>query len=284
MTTGLQHVADVPPRMSVSCVIPSWNRRRDVLVAVTSATRQTAGVAELIIVDDGSSDGTWEELQRLAARTDTLSVSLLRQQNRGSAAARNAGIRIARGDFVAFLDSDDAWKPEKIERQLAVFEANPDLALVGCAADEVRFLGAARLVRISIERLLMRNYFLTPGVVVRREVLERVGGFREDMRHCEDYELWLRIATEFPCALLNEPLMSIGHGKPTFGHSGLSADLWAMQQGEIAAFRHWRAARRGRTLWYVLAVAVSLLRFGRRAAISALRRVYRSGDSADPAR
>jgi glycosyltransferase involved in cell wall biosynthesis len=279
MTYVLAHAARGQQRRSVSCVMPTWNRQRDVIVAAASVIGQTDGVAELIIVDDGSSDGTWEELEALAARTERLSVRLVRQQNRGPAAARNAGVRIARGEFVAFLDSDDAWRPDKIARQLAVFEANPELVLVGCAADEVRFFGGRRLIGIGIGRLLIRNYLLTPGVVVRRDVLERVGGFREDMRHCEDYELWLRIATEFPCALLNEPLMSIGHGKPTFGHSGLSRDVWAMQRGELAAFRNWRVARPRRNTWYLLAVAVSWLRFGRRLAAAVVTRPWRSDAS-----
>ncbi len=252
----------------VSAIIPTYNRRREVSLAIASALRQTLRLDEIVVIDDGSDDGTWEDLQALAKETHSPRVIVRRQHNAGPSAARNAGARLATGEFIAFLDSDDTWHEEKTARQLALFEADPELALVGCVAGGMNVFPGKRMVAISIERLLFRNYFLTPGVIVKRQVLAVVGGFAEDMRRCEDYELWLRIASGHRCALLNDVLMICGDGKRSFGARGLSADSWAMQAGELEAFRRWRK-QGGSAAKYLYALAVCRLRFARRAAIRA---------------
>jgi glycosyltransferase involved in cell wall biosynthesis len=252
----------------VSAIIPTYNRRREVSVAIASALRQTEPLHEIVVIDDGSSDGTWEELSALARQTAMPRMVLHRQSNAGPSAARNAGVRLASGEFIAFLDSDDTWHEQKTARQLALFAADPDLALVGCVPAGMDVFPQQTVVPIGIGRLLFRNYFLTPGVIVRRDVLDGAGGFAEDMRRCEDYELWLRIASRRRCALLNEVLMTCGEGKRSFGESGLSADLWAMQAGELEAFRRWHR-HGGSSAKYLGALGLCWLRFARRAALRA---------------
>jgi len=225
------------------------------------------------VVDDGSTDGTWEALQALARATAAPRIVLHRQANAGPSAARNAGVRLATGELIAFLDSDDSWHPEKTGRQLALFDADPGLALAGCGADILRVFPGRRVVPVGIPELLFRNYFLTPGVMVKRAVLQSVGGFAEDMRRCEDYELWLRIASRHRCALLNEVLMDCGGGKAPFGESGLSADLWKVFAAEHEAFRRWRRGG-GSAAGYAYAIAVLWLRFARRLAIVGLRQGF----------
>jgi len=264
----------VPAARRVSAVIPNFNRRQTLAAAIGSALRQSHSLHELVVVDDGSTDGSWEDLQALAAADHPVRILVHRQPNAGTSAARNAGIRLASGDFIAFLDSDDTWHEEKIARQLAVFDAHPRLALVGCVTQGMAVFRGQHLVPIEIDNLLFRNYLLTPGVMVRREVLESAGGFADDMRRCEDYDLWLRIASTHSCALLNEVLMDCGGDKRSFGQSGLSADLWAMQAGELEAFRRWRA-RGGPAVKYLCALAILWLRFARRVAIVALDSVRR---------
>ena len=115
---------------SVSVVIPTFNRQKVLPRAVMSVLHQSHRAAEVVVVDDGSTDGTAE---LIAARFG--SVEILRQDNRGVSAARNAGIRATRGDWVAFLDSDDEWKPDKLERQLAALESEPGFKI--CHSDEI---------------------------------------------------------------------------------------------------------------------------------------------------
>jgi glycosyltransferase involved in cell wall biosynthesis len=257
-----------PGARRVSAIIPTYNRRREISRALASALRQTERLHEIIVVDDGSTDDTWQDVSALARQTAAPRIVLHRQSNVGPSAARNAGTRLASGDFIAFLDSDDTWHEEKTARQLALFEADPGLALVGCVPQGMDVLPRKTVVPIGIDRLLFRNYFLTPGVIVRREVLAAAGGFAEDMRRCEDYELWLRIASRHRCALRNEVLMVCGDGKRSFGESGLSGDLWAMQAGELEAFRRWHR-QGGSSAKYLGALAVCWLRFARRAALRA---------------
>jgi glycosyltransferase involved in cell wall biosynthesis len=258
----------------VSALIPTCNRRGEISLAIASALRQTKRLHEIVIVDDGSTDGTWEDLLALAHGTAVPRIVLHRQSNAGPAAARNAGARLATGEFIAFLDSDDVWHEEKTARQLALFDADPDLALVGCAAEILRVFPGQRVIPIGIDRLLFRNYLLTPGVVVKRSVLEAMGGFAEDMRRCEDLDLWLRIAPTHRCVLLNEVLLTCGGGKQPFGESGLSADLWASGASELDALRRWRQ-RGGSTMKYACAMVIFWLRFIRRVALSGIHRAAR---------
>ena len=251
------------PSFRISAIVPTWNRRRPLAAALKSAFAQTLPLHELIVVDDGSSDGTWEDLTAIPGRVGATTVKVLRQKNAGVSAARNAGLALATGEFVAFLDSDDAWHPGKSERQIEVFRADPGLALVGCAADILVLRGGAGVRRIGERRLLLRNYFVTPGVMLRRSVALDLGGFAEDMARCEDYDLWLRVAAGHRCALLNEVLVGCREGKRSFGHDGLSADLWALWQAELDTYRRWRA-RGGPAGVFVMAAGVSSARALRR--------------------
>jgi hypothetical protein len=125
-------------------------------------------------------------------------------------------------------------------------------------------MGGSRIVDIGEWGLLFRNWFLTPGVIARREIVLACGGFPEDMRHCEDYSLWLRIASGYKCTFLNEVLVSCGHGKPAFGHSGLLADLDALHAGELNALARWRKERNAGMLMFALAVVLAGVRHLRR--------------------
>jgi glycosyltransferase involved in cell wall biosynthesis len=262
-----------PAARGVSAVVATYNRRGPLRRAIDSALSQTDPLYELIVIDDGSSDGTWQELEALAGRAGAPRVIIRRQENAGPSAARNAGARLATGEFLAFLDSDDQWQAEKNSRQLAVFDALPAAALVGCVdgAMPAVFRGA-REVAISERRLLARNYFVTPGVMVRRVAFAEAGGFAEDLRYCEDYDLWLRLAARYPCVLLNEPLVVCSGGTAPFLAGGLSARLWPMQAGELEVFRRWRK-RGGGAPTYAGALAVCWLRFARRLALRAMRGV-----------
>ncbi len=226
--------------LSVSCVIPTFNRRSQLALALDSVICQTTPLHEIIIVDDGSTDGTAEMLQEFARLHEDFPVVVIRQENSGPAVARNTAIEAASGDLIAFLDDDDIWLPEKTERQLAALETSPEVCLLGCAADTLVPAGGAHFVDINEWRMLVRNWFLTPGVIARRSVLIDCGGFPARMQHCEDYALWLKIASRYRCALLNEVLVICGHGKPSFGYSGLSADLDALHVGELEALAEWR--------------------------------------------
>lgn len=185
----------------VSVIIPTFNRASYVCEAIDSVLAQTYQDLEIIVVDDGSTDDTLPVLETYGER-----LRLLRQKNSGPAVARNRGIFAARGEYIAFLDSDDLWVPSKLEKQVAVLDSEPEIGLVytdcfkgksleditngsgGCYAEWAPQSGDI------FGQLTRLNLVATPSVLVRFAVLRRVGIFDPLLRRGEDYDLWLRIA------------------------------------------------------------------------------------------
>jgi glycosyltransferase involved in cell wall biosynthesis len=181
----------------ISVVVPTYNRARLVCAAIEGARTQTVSELQIIVVDDGSTDGTRE---RVGATGDVVYTELRHSGLPG--VARNAGIRHATGEYVAFLDSDDRWLPGKLERQTAILDRNPGVGLVWSnaavgAAERPLYL-AADLPggTVSFRALLKENRVIASTAMIRRSLLDRCGRFSEDraLRGCEDYDLWLRAA------------------------------------------------------------------------------------------
>ena len=197
--------------VDVSVVIPTFNRHALLGEALESVRRQTVRPREIIVVDDGSSDGT-------AERLDGDDLVVIRQANRGVAAARNAGVVRASGEWVAFLDSDDVWRPEKLERQLAAVAERPEVDWHYCDSHAVDAAGdprpphrKARFDGAVAPQLFEHVFIHTSGVLMRRALFARLGGFREELRNCEDYDLWLRAALDHPVGHLALDLYARRH-------------------------------------------------------------------------
>ena len=215
---------------TISVIIPAWNRAREVCRAIDSALAQTRPPLEVIVVDDGSTDETPEVLARYGDR-----IRALRQENQGVAAARNAGIAAARGDLLAFLDSNDAWLPRKLELQAARIDADPELGLVHCGVDfegsGIRLDGIEGSVASEILRL-DRSVIIAhgSGVMVPRRVAEEVGGFDARMRVSEDWDFCYRVAARYRIGFVAEVLVL--HARhPT----GLQNDIARMEHGMLLA-------------------------------------------------
>ena len=207
--------------MRVSVISPTYNSGPLVVEAVESALAQTAPPHEVIVVDDGSTDDTADRLARFGDR-----VRYVRQMNARVAAARNTGIRISTGDAVAFLDADDVWHPEKLARQVAALDADPDLGLVG--TDVFPWPGglpdlptSSAVTRYTIDAMLPNNPISTSSV------LDRVGEFDRQLFGPEDYDLWLRCSRVAGVGILRCPLTgyrevagSVGKQADTM-HAGL---------------------------------------------------------------
>lgn len=200
------------PRISV--VIPTYNRQDYVVEAIESVLAQTYRKFEVIVVDDGSTDDTAARLQPYLDR-----VAYIRQENRGVAAARNAGIQLAQGELICFLDSDDLWSPDKLSLQIEYADADPQCALISTDLDGFDATGKPCGRRKSAmykihngsgvaEHLLFENWIQTSTVMVRKECLDQVGGFDEDVgQFGEDWLLWMRIASKFPIYFIPEALV-----------------------------------------------------------------------------
>jgi glycosyltransferase involved in cell wall biosynthesis len=194
---------------TVSVVIPVYNGERFLADAVHSVLAQTHRDVEVIVVDDGSTDGTPEVISRLGG-----SVRPLHQQNQGVAAARNAGIAVARGRFVAFLDADDVWLPHKLERQLGLLESNPALGAVGSGflVTDERLQTLAEDIPptcdLSAILLLRTNGGLfSSTMVTRTDLLSGLGGFDTRLSTSADWDLVARIAAHYEVASVPEALV-----------------------------------------------------------------------------
>jgi glycosyltransferase involved in cell wall biosynthesis len=198
-----------PPSPRVSVIIPTRNRSWCLPEAVDSVLSQTYENLELIVVDDGSTDDTPALLARYGSR-----LRCLRQTNRGVSAARNRGLPAANGTLIAFLDSDDIWQPEKLTRQVEFFNRQPAAKI--CQTEETWI---RRGVRVNPKRrhrkpsgwifeASLALCLVSPSaVMMRRELLEEMGGFDESLPACEDYDLWLRVSLRYPIHLIDEPLV-----------------------------------------------------------------------------
>jgi glycosyltransferase involved in cell wall biosynthesis len=197
---------------AATIIIPVFNLERYVGEAIESALAQTlpADDVEVIVVDDGSTDGSGTVAQRHGSR-----VCYLRQANRGLAAARNAGLRMATAPFVTFLDADDRLWPEKLAAQLDAFAARPAVGVVTCGSRHVDAAGVAlpphgwaRAEGDILARLVLGNLWPTHAALVRREVAVGAGGFDETLTSAEDWDLWLRLARAgVRWALVDRPLV-----------------------------------------------------------------------------
>jgi glycosyltransferase involved in cell wall biosynthesis len=195
------------PSPLVSVVIPSYNRLHCLPRAIASVVGQSHQPLEIIIVDDGSTDGTAGWAATFDCPVPFRFVPL--ERNMGAAAARNRGIELATGTYVAFLDSDDVWHPQKIARQLAALEENGPR--YGAAYTGIQSLteagepcGVSRATEAGDVRLALMNHNVvgsTSCALVRRDLLQAVGGFVPSLKSCQDWELWVRLAalTRFAC-------------------------------------------------------------------------------------
>ncbi len=196
-------------KVTFSVIIPSYNSAAFIAEGVESVLAQTCTDFELIVVDDGSSDNIAEVL---APYSDQL--TFVQQSNAGSAAARNHGIRLAKGACIAFLDADDLWMPDKLERQLVCFANHPEAGMVYGPHLRVEKDGIERPSRREalpsgqiFAELFFKNWVATSSVVLTRETVETVGVFDESLRRAQDHDLWLRVAHAYPCYALDWPVV-----------------------------------------------------------------------------
>ena len=193
--------------IQVSIIIPAYNRKEKLLKALRSVFMQEGAAFEVIVVDDGSADGTREMLEK-----NFPSVQYFYQSNQGPAAARNRGIERARGRWIAFLDSDDEWLPGKLKAQFEFFEQNPDYLIH--QTEEIWIRNGRRVNPMKkhrkyggwiFEKCLPLCLISPSAVMMHRRLFEKLGLFDESLPACEDYDLWLRVSCRYPVGLTEKP-------------------------------------------------------------------------------
>lgn len=199
--------------MRVSIIIPTYNRAALLPETLGSVFAQTFTDYQAIVVDDGSDDGTPGLLAGLAERAEMKRIA-----HAGPGAARNAGLALARGEYIAFLDADDLWAPRFLETMTAGLDAAPHAGFVYCdysTFDESGAVTAAYLppehkLRGDLFPTLLEGDFISTGaLLVRKSCFDVIGGFDPQLPVAEDWDLWLRLAREFPAEYVDEPLTRI---------------------------------------------------------------------------
>lgn len=232
MTSGYISQPNTAPLVSV--IIPTFNRSEYITRAAKSVLDQSFKDLELLIVDDGSTDETGKIIESLGDPR----IRYFFQPNQGVSRARNLGINNSRGNFISFLDSDDEWLPRKLEQQLESLESHPEYRIVH--TNEIWIRKGLRVNQKKIHRKYGGWIFqyclplcvISPSsIMLSRDIFNKTGLFREDFPVCEDYELWLRLASAWPVLFIDDPLI-VKYG----GHHGqLSARHWGMDRFRVKA-------------------------------------------------
>ena len=271
--------------MKASVIIPVYNGSAYVGTAIRSVLAQTEPDLELIVVDDGSTDGTPDVVRQF----DDPRLRLLEQTNAGPSAARNLGIAESRGDWVGFLDADDSWRPEKLEAHLRRASERPAAGLTYSSVVVVDEQGAlvealkADLEGDVLESLLFGNVIWGGGssAILRRDVFDRVGGFDPKIKYGEDWEMWLRVASAYPFAAVPEPLTCRTERRNSYG-----TDAVAMRDSCLrflnnafdtyaSAYRHQRAKAIAE-VYYRAAITLHDLDGRKSACIDLVRTLWRN--------
>jgi len=217
----------------ISVIIPTFNRAHSLPRALHSVLNQTLPPEELIVVDDGSNDNT-----EALIRETFPQVRYIRQVQQGVSAARNRGIEMAQGDWIALLDSDDEWLPSKLEHQVQLLKKNPEYKV--CHTEEIWIRNGVRVNQMNkhkkvggwIYQQCLPLCAMSPSsIVLHKSLLEDVGNFKEELPACEDYDLWLRICARYPVLYIEQPCI-----KKYGGHEDqLSQKHWGMDRFRIQA-------------------------------------------------
>lgn len=222
--------------MYISVIIPTFNRAHTLRRALDSVLAQSRPADQVIVVDDGSRDNTRELVEQ-----DYPQIDYLFQHNSGVSAARNRGIEQAHGDWIALLDSDDEWLPNKLARQCDAIESAPEYQL--CHCDEIWIRNGKRVNAMKkhaksggwiFDRCLPLCAISPSAVMLHRDLLKQVGLFDEQLPACEDYDLWLKICSQQPVLYVDEPLL-----RKYGGHDDqLSQQHWGMDRFRIQALQN----------------------------------------------
>jgi glycosyltransferase involved in cell wall biosynthesis len=267
----------------VSVVIPCYKCTATIGRAVTSVVEQSWRPAELILADDGNTDETGNALRVQQKRLGSSFVRIIQlPRNQGAAAARNAGWEAATQPYVAFLDADDTWHPQKIELQLRFMLEHSDVQVsshrlrwVGEGVPMQEISGGIRAKAVTKWRLLLSNSIVTSSVILRSDLPLR---FDAGKRHSEDYGLWLAVAARGLRIIRLDAQLACSYKAP-FGTGGLSAALWKMERGELSNYRALRKARFISVATWLAVSSFSLAKYARRLLIVWSRRSPRLGRS-----
>ena len=268
----------------VSIIIPYYNSKRTIIRTLESVAGQTFTDFEIILVDDGSNDNTHVIVDDYIKEYNKIDFKHYYQENAGPSEARNLGISRSDAEYIAFLDSDDSWVSNKLEIQMKLISEN-EIDLLGSNINIVeksgqiilKYFVKSKLEYISFYRLLFRHYFHTSSSVIRKKVLDNIGGFPEKQKYAEDTLLFARITRKYKTAVSNDFLVNTY--KHLFGDSGLSGNLKESNKYELNNFKELRrenvyGTKKISLFLYVLLLLFEYVKYFRKNLIVFFRNIF----------
>ena len=264
----------------VSIIIPYYNSEETILRALNSVISQTYIKWELILVNDGSLDTSELIVNDFIKNNRQTIIKNICQDNKGPSAARNAGIKLAEGEYIAFLDSDDEWEPHKLKEQMEQINICKG-DMVGCSFCYVinskirkNYFCKRELEQISFKKMLLKHYFTPSCVIIKKEVLAEFGGFNEKQRYMEDALLFTMASRKYRVFVSNKVLVK--SYKFPFGDIGPSSKLDIMEWNELKNFKklkneNYLYEKKVGLFLYIFVVCFSILKYFRRKIIKLLR-------------
>ena len=248
--------------IKISVIIPVFNAENYIENALLSIINQTQPVYEIIIVDDGSTDSTFAKVNNFIVKHSMKNIKVITQDNAGPSSARNKGINLSNGNWIAFLDSDDQWNPDKIEEQTKCLLENPDVAIISSKMNQDNMNESKLTTRPTFFKSLWKNPFFTSSVMIKRDVFKS-NLFDERQKYSEDYKLYLDILKYYPAIIINKKLVHYNSDK-NVRKSSLSSKLWEMEKGELKNFKYLYKKKYINIFTYSSISLFSLLKFMKR--------------------
>lgn len=225
--------------MNISVVIPMFNSKDTIINTLNSVKNQTAvqQITEIIIVNDGSTDNSLNVVKKYIGDNENMPIVIIDKPNGGVSAARNTGMKAAKGDWIALLDSDDEWLPKKTEIQVETINDNPEIDFLGGDIDDrglkILWKKINGLYKADVKDVCLKMFPQTSVAIFKRSIFEEIGGYDESQSYAEDGNYFLKICAHYNYYHLPVQMVCYGGGKPAFGFSGLSANLKKMYEGNI---------------------------------------------------
>lgn len=263
--------------MNISVVIPMYNSKGTIVKTLDSIKNQTAFnyIFEIIVINDGSTDNSLDIVKKYIEDNKNMPIVLIDKPNGGVSIARNAGMKAAKGDWIALLDSDDEWLSEKIEMQMKTIKEHPEIDFLGGDYNgkklRIMLKKVDKLYKASVKDLCLKSFPATPSAIFKKKVIEKIGYFDENQKFAEDGNYFLKICNNFNYYHLPVQMVVCGNGKPTFGYSGLSAHLKEMYDGNIKNIKELKENSIISVSFYIFLYAFYWIKYIRRILITKLR-------------
>lgn len=253
----------------ISVIIPMFNAEKTIIRALDSVRNQDYDLDqfEIIIINDGSADNSKTVVENYRDVHPEMYIKIISQENGGVSKARNAGLKAATGNYIAFLDSDDEWLPAKTQKQMRFLEdktLNVDFIASLRNGEKIWFpykKNAINLAKITLRKLLVRVDGQTSTAIFKKKIFENTGFFDENQQYSEDANYWMKISKNNSMYILGEELVFTGGGKRSFGVSGLSANLPEMEKGIQKNLHEMYLSRRIHYFEYILFFIFSKLKY-----------------------